>query len=104
MKRTYPSPGFLFRFGEVEGALVWNRIRLGLPLGAITIDSRLGDGVVQGRVETTAVLLNVVVVGIPTAVLLALVATYRRSEFGKWQARKRSEDPDLSGGTPAGED
>ena len=65
MKREYPSYGFLFKSGHVEGALMWNRTRLGFPFGAATIDTRLSDGVVQGRVETGAMLLNLLVVGLP---------------------------------------
>jgi len=66
MKREYPSYGFLFKSGHIEGALMWNRTRLGFPLGATTIDARISDGVVQGRVETGVMLLNLLVVGLAT--------------------------------------
>lgn len=79
MKETYPSYGFLFKIGEVEGALVWDRLRLGFPLGAITIDSRLTDKVVQGRVETGAIIFNSLIAGVPATciILLILLRRYR---------------------------
>ena len=60
MKREYPTDGFLFRRGQVDGALMWERVRLGFPLGSTTIDYRPGDNVVQGRVETHAIFVNLV--------------------------------------------
>lgn len=65
MKAEYPSSGFLFRIGSIEGARMWNRVRLGFPFGAPTIDSRLSDGVVQGRVELIPLATNLLLLGIP---------------------------------------
>jgi hypothetical protein len=65
MKDQCPSQGFIFRYGEVDGALMWRRVRLGFPLGATTIDSRVSDSVIQGRIETSAILLNLIIVGLP---------------------------------------
>lgn len=74
MKNEYPSPGFIFQFGKIEGALMWHRTRLGFPLGAVTIDSRMKDHVIQGRVETRAILFNLAVLLSP---VLAFLATRR---------------------------
>jgi hypothetical protein len=77
MKREYPSPGFLFRVGSVEDALMWNRVRLGFPFGATTIDSRLSDWVVQGRVEVHAMGLNLILFGIPAFALFGFIKLVR---------------------------
>jgi len=61
MMREYPSDGFLFRRGHVDGALMWQRLRFGFPFGSTTIDYRLDDQVIQGRVETGAIAGNLVI-------------------------------------------
>jgi len=71
MKKEYPTPGFIFQFGKIEGAFLWHRTRLGFPLGAITIDSRMKDHVIQGRVETRAILFNLAVLLSPVFAFLA---------------------------------
>jgi ABC-type phosphate transport system permease subunit len=78
MKREYPSPGFLFRIGSVEDALMWNRVRLGFPFGATTIDCRLSDWVIQGRVELHALGMNLILLGIPAVALFGFIKLVRR--------------------------
>ena len=77
MKREYPSPGFLFRIGSVEDALMWNRVRLGFPFGATTIDSRISDGVIQGRVEIYAMGMNLILLGGPAVALFSFIKLVR---------------------------
>lgn len=77
MKHEYPSAGFLFRIGSVEGALMWNRVRLGIPFGATTIDSRLSDGVIQGRVEVHAMGMNLILLGGPAVALFSFIKLVR---------------------------
>jgi hypothetical protein len=78
MKTEYPSSGFRFEVGHASGALMWNRTRLGFPLGATTIDSRLSDRVFQARVETSALLLNVLILGFPACILFVFFTAVRR--------------------------
>lgn len=91
MKERYPSSGFLFRVGEVDEARMWNRLRLGFPLGAVTIDSRFSDQVIQGRVETGAVLFNVCVIGPPTCG--AVIATLLMRRWSGRGTRKTNKGP-----------
>lgn len=58
MMREHPSHGFLFESSKVDGARMWNRTRLGFPLGAVTIDTRLCSSVVQERVKAASIVLN----------------------------------------------
>jgi hypothetical protein len=83
MKTEYPTPGFRIEIGHTSGALMWNRARLGFPLGATTIDSRISDGVIQGRVETSALLFNVLLLALPACILcgfLTIAGRIKHSE------------------------
>ena len=91
METEYPSPGLRFEIGHVSGALMWNRTRLGFPFGATTIDSRFSDGVVQGRVETSALLSNVLILGIPACIswgFFTIVGRAHRNELTQKQGEQ----------------
>jgi hypothetical protein len=91
MKAEYPSSGFRFEFGRIDDALMWNRVRLGFPLGATTIDSRFSDHVLQGRVETTALLFNVLILGFPASILLGFLTVARRIRRSNDHNQRRGE-------------
>lgn len=60
-KKAHPTPGFLFKFGETKEAQTWSRIRLGFPFGATTVDTKASKRVIQGRIETKALFLNILI-------------------------------------------
>jgi hypothetical protein len=72
------SSDFRFKSGDVTGLRKWKRLRLGFPSGAITIDTSPGDRVVQGRSETPAIFLNLVIVGFPTVFLATIFFVHKR--------------------------
>ncbi|MES2598903.1 MAG: hypothetical protein V4662_26460 [Verrucomicrobiota bacterium] len=60
MKKEYPNEGFLFRRGQVKGTHMWERLNLGLPTGATTIDYLPSHKVIQGRVEVRPMIFNMI--------------------------------------------
>lgn len=53
--------GYTFKFGStVKDIQHWDRYRIGYPLGAMTIDRNEKAKIAQGRIQTDAVIFNLI--------------------------------------------
>lgn len=53
--------GYTFKFGgNINDIQYWDRYRIGYPLGAVTIDINKKAKITQGRIQTDAVIFNLI--------------------------------------------
>jgi hypothetical protein len=53
--------GYTFKFGgTIEDIQHWERYRMGYPLGAVTIDHNQKAKITQGRIQTDAIIFNLI--------------------------------------------
>lgn len=58
-KGNFDLGGFNFKFGgNIKDIRYWNRYRLGFPLKATTIDHQVEAKIIQGRIESDALIIN----------------------------------------------
>ena len=67
-----------FSIGGLTESTEWTRVRLGLPIQPITIDTQLSHGIVQVRIEPVNVMRNLIPAAIVALVLLAVRRLWMR--------------------------
>ncbi len=66
------SNDWQFSIGGLTESTEWTRVKLGLPIQPITIDTQLSHGIVQVRIEPVNVMRNLILAAIVALVLLAV--------------------------------